>query len=84
MAFNFFLQFQGQMILFHYIKVSICWFISVFFSKHLLELSPILSIIVGQIMKTKVGVNLKYNKIIIIFLSCTLIAELHARVGGAP
>ena len=32
-----------------------------------IELSPILSITVGQIVKTKVRVNLKDNKIIIIF-----------------
>ena len=65
-------QFQGQMICFHY-KVWICWCTSVFFSKHLIELSPILSITVGQILKTKFRVNLKYHRIIIIFLSCTLI-----------
>ena len=45
-------QFQGQMICFT-IKVWICWCTSVFFYKHLIELSPILSIAVGQIVKTK-------------------------------
>ena len=44
-------QFQGQIICFHY-KVWICWCTSVFLSKHLIELSPILSITVGQIVKT--------------------------------
>ena len=59
-------QFQGQIICFHY-KVWICWCTSVFFSKHLVELSPISSVTVGQIVKTKVRVNLKCHKIIIIF-----------------
>ena len=47
------------------IKVCICWCTSLFFSKDLIELSLMLSI--GQIVKTKVLVNWKYNKIIIIF-----------------
>ena len=46
-------QFQGQMICFT-IKVWICWCTSVFLYNHLIELSPILSITVGQIVKTKV------------------------------
>ena len=49
------------------IKVWICWCTSVFFSKQLMELSPILSITVGQIEKTRFLVNLKYHKIIISF-----------------
>ena len=48
--------------LFSLVKVWICWCTSVFFSKHLIELSPILSSTVGQIVKTKFRVNLKYNK----------------------
>ena len=59
-------QFQGQIICFHY-KVWICWCTSVFFSKHLIELSPMLRITVRQIVKTRVWVNLKHNNIIIIF-----------------
>ena len=49
------------------VKVWICWCTSVFFSKQLIELSPILSITVGQTEKTKFLVNLKYHKIIISF-----------------
>ena len=43
--------------------VGLHWYSS---SQHLIELSPILIITVGQVGKTKFRVNLKYHKIIII------------------
>ena len=50
--------------LFKFGFVGVHWYSS---SRHLSELSPILSITVGQIVKTKFRVNLKYHKIMIIF-----------------
>ena len=50
--------------LFKFGFVGVHWYSS---SQHLIELSPILSITVGQIVKTKFRVNLKYHKIIVIF-----------------
>ena len=58
-------QFQGKMICFHYC-LNLLVYISILL-KHLIELSPILRITIGQIVKSKARVKLKYNKIIIIF-----------------
>ena len=58
--------------------VGLHWYSS---SQHLIELSPILIITVGQVGKTKFRVNLKYHKIIIT-LQTKIIPQTNTTEGG--